>query len=100
MTSVVCTYLTTMIESDSMIEHPYKEIDELFIQIRHHLAKMAQSDSGSAEEIYRLVRQLEDWIDPLVIDSIKLRTLEQKLKDMFELVRRFEITTDKKSTAL
>ena len=89
-----------MIELDSMVEYPYEEVDELFIQIKHHLAKMTQSDPGTAEEIYGLVRQLEDWVEPLVIDSLRLRTLEKQLKDVFELVRRLGIMKDKKPTAL
>lgn len=88
-----------MIELDGTIENHYEEVDELFIEIKHNLAKMAQSDSAVAEDIYVLVRQLEDWIEPLIIDSIKLKTLENKLKDILELVRRVEITADKKAAA-
>ena len=89
-----------MIELDRMVEYPHEEVDELFIQIKHHLAKMTQSDPGTAEEIYGLVRQLEDWVEPLVIDSLRLRTLEKKLKEVFELLRRLGITKDKKSATL
>ena len=89
-----------MIELGSMVEHFHEEIDELFIQIKRDLAKMTKSDPETAEELYRLVCRLEDWIDPLVIDSIKLRTLEKKLKDIFEITRRIGVITDKKPAAL
>ena len=81
-----------MLELDNMTEYPPEEIVDLFIQIRHHLVGISQNDPETTKEIYRLVYRLEDWIDLLIIDSIKLRTLEKKLKDMFDLVRRIGIT--------
>ena len=65
-----------MIELVIMEENPYEQIDDLFVQIRLRLAILRQSDSATTEELKGLVTQLEDWVESLVVDSLKLRNLE------------------------
>ena len=60
-----------------MTEHSYEQIDELFTQLRLRLAVVRQSDPETAEELKGLLTQLEDWVESLVIDSLKLKSLEK-----------------------
>ena len=59
-----------------MTEHPYEEIDNLFAQVRLRLLEIRQSDPQAVEELKSLVSQLEDYMEQLVIDSLRLRSLE------------------------
>lgn len=59
-----------------MTESSYEQLDDLFAQIRLRLAQVRQSDPATADELKGLVTQLEDWVESLVIDSLKLRSLE------------------------
>ena len=61
-----------------MIEHPYQQIDSLFAQLRLRLLEIRQSDPQAVEELKSLLSQLEDYMEQLVIDSLKLRSLESK----------------------
>ena len=61
-----------------MIEHPYEQIDSLFRQLRLRLLDIRQSDPQAVEELKSLVSQLEDYMEQLVIDSLRLRSLESK----------------------
>jgi len=63
---------------ESMTEHPYEQIDSLFAQIRLRLLEIRQSDPQAVEELKSLLSQLEDYMEQLVIDSLKLRSLESK----------------------
>ena len=63
-----------------MIENYYEELDSLFTQIRLCLGRVRQSDPATADEIKELVTQLEDWVESLVIDSLKLKSLESETK--------------------
>ena len=60
-----------------MTEHSYEQLDDLFAQIRLRLGLVRQSDPATADELKGLVTQLEDWVESLVIDSLKLRSLER-----------------------
>jgi len=53
----------------------YEQIDELFVQIRLQLLKLRENDPATAEELKSLLTQLEDHVEPLVIDSLKLKSL-------------------------
>ncbi len=59
-----------------MIENSYEQVDNLFVQIRLRLGQVRQSDPATADELKGLVSQLELWVDSLVIDSLKLRSLQ------------------------
>ena len=61
-----------------MTEHPYEQIDGLFRQLRLRLLDIRQSDPQAVEELKSLVSQLEDYMEQLVVDSLRLRNLEGK----------------------
>jgi hypothetical protein len=61
-----------------MTEHPYEQIDGLFRQFRLRLLDIRQSDPQAVEELKSLVSQLEDYMEQLVVDSLRLRSLEGK----------------------
>jgi hypothetical protein len=61
-----------------MTEHPYEQIDSLFTKLRLRLLEIRQSDPQTVEELKSLVSQLEDYMEQLVIDSLRLRSLEGK----------------------
>lgn len=63
-----------------MTDNYYDEIDNLFAQIRLRVGLIRQSDPATADELKGLVTQLEDWVESLVIDSLKLKSLEGKPK--------------------
>lgn len=63
-----------------MVEHPCEQIDSLFAQIRLRLLEIRQSDPQAVEELKSLVSQLEDHVEQLVIESLRLRSLEGKTK--------------------
>ena len=55
----------------------YDQIDNLFAQVRLRLLEIRQSDPAAVEELKSLVSQLEDYVEQLVIDSLKLKDLER-----------------------
>ena len=63
-----------------MTYEAHDEIDDLFAQIRLRLSRLRESDPTTAEELKGLVTQLEDWVESLVVDSLKLKTLESRPK--------------------
>ncbi len=63
-----------------MTENPYEQIDDLFAKIRLRLALVRQSDPATAAEIKDLITQLEDWVESIVVDALKLKSLESKPK--------------------
>ncbi len=58
------------------MENASEQIDDLFVQIRLCLLRVRQSDPATADELKGLLTQLEDWVESLVVDSLKLRNLE------------------------
>ena len=52
-------------------------MDELFVGIRLQLVKLRQSDPEVVEELKSLLSQVEDSVESLIIDSLKLKSLEQ-----------------------
>ena len=71
-----------------MTEDSYEPIDDLLAQIRLRLLKVRESDPATAEELKSLFTQLEDWLESLVIDSLKLRSLESRPKKATESKKR------------
>lgn len=67
-----------------MEEQPHEAIDDLLRQIRLKLLQIRESDTEIAEEVKSLLTQLEDWIEKLVIDSLKLQSLEKRPKKTTE----------------
>ncbi len=63
-----------------MTENSYDQLDDLFTQIRLRLALLRQSEPATTDELKGLVTQLEDWVESLVVESLKLRTLESRPK--------------------
>ena len=63
-----------------MEENSYDQLDELFAQIRLRLARLRQTDTAAADEIKQLTNQVELWVESLVVDSLKLKSLESKPK--------------------
>jgi len=63
-----------------MTENAYEPIDELFAQIRLKLLKVRESDPATVEELKSLITQLEVWVESLVRDSLKLKSLERGTK--------------------
>ena len=67
-----------------MEEQPSEAIDDLFRQVRLRLLQIRESDPSIAEEVKSLLTQLEDWVEKLVIDSLKLESLERSKKKTTE----------------
>lgn len=67
-----------------MTKDPGVQIDELFVRIRLQLLQIRQSDPEIVEELKSLLTQLEDSIESLVIDSLRLKSLEKPAKKSAE----------------
>lgn len=63
-----------------MAENISDTIDDLFRQLRLKLLKVRESDPQTSDELKNLLVQLEDWVEKLVVDSLKLQSLEKKSK--------------------
>ena len=63
-----------------MTNKSHEQIDDLFVQIRLQLLQLRQSDPAVVESMKSLMTQLEDCIESLVVDSLKLKSLEEKQK--------------------
>ena len=57
------------------MENASEQIDDLLVQIRLRLLQVRQSDPATADELKGLLTQLEDWVESLVVDSLKLKSL-------------------------
>jgi len=57
-----------------------KPIDELFTKIRLKLLDIRQTDPELVEELKNLLVQLEDYVQSLIIDSMKLQDLKDARK--------------------
>lgn len=57
-----------------------KQIDELFVLLRLKLLEIRNSDPEIVEEIKPLLSQLEDSFESLLIDSMRLKDLENAKK--------------------
>jgi len=63
-----------------MEERASEAIDGLFVKIRLSLLKLRESDPETTNEVKSLLTQLEDWVEKLVVDSLKLESLEKEIK--------------------
>jgi hypothetical protein len=61
-----------------MKEGSYDQIDDLLMQIRLCLVRRRETDPATTDELKGLLIQLEDWVELLVIDSLKLKSLESR----------------------
>lgn len=61
-----------------MTEDAYQQIDDLFAQVRLCLLEIRQSDPQAVAELKSLVSQLEDCVERLVVDYLRLKSLEGK----------------------
>lgn len=71
-----------------MTENSYQQIDDLFSKIRLRLLQVREHDPATAEELKSLLTQLEDCVESLVIDSLKLKSLESRPKKATESEKR------------
>lgn len=63
-----------------MKESASDAIDELVTKIRLTQLKFRESDPETTADLKSLLTQLEDWVENLVMDSLKLESLEKELK--------------------
>ena len=56
----------------------HEAVDDLFAKIRLKLLKLRESDPGTTDDLKNLLIQLEDWVEKLVIDSLRLEGKEGK----------------------
>ena len=75
----------------------YDEVDELLVQISLSILKLRQSDPSTADEFLSLIKQLELWIESLVIDSHRLRRLESLLLHTREMANKLLEDWDSRS---
>lgn len=68
----------------TMTKDSSEQIDELFVSIRLQLLQIRQSDPEIVEELKSLLTQLEDSVESLVIDSLRLKSLEKPIKKAAE----------------
>ena len=80
--------LTDVVKWGSMPENSSEQIDDLFRQIRLCLVRVRQSDPATADELKGLLTQLEDVVESLVVDSLKLKSLESRPERGTEKSRR------------
>ena len=67
-------------EGGNMKETAGDAVDDLFAKLRLQLLKLRESDPETAEELKSLLTQLEDWVEKLVVDSLRLESLQRKPK--------------------
>ena len=91
----VCRRLSDLAKSGKLTEHSYEQIDDLFVQTRRCLAKIAQGDQTTIGELTNLVFQLEYWVESMVVDSLKLKDLERWLQGTTELAKRLRAELDR-----
>ena len=61
------------------------------------MALVRNSDPATGNKLKGLVRQLELWVDSLVVDSLKLKNLEAEAQRRRELVKGLVEKLDNKS---
>jgi len=66
----------------------HEEVDDLFTKIRLKLLKLRESDPTTTEDLKNLLTQLEDWVEKLIVDSLKLESLERKPKTATKTVKK------------
>jgi hypothetical protein len=74
----------------------YEQIDDLFVQIRRYLGGLTENDQPAAGKLKDLVNQLEYWVETLVIDSVKLKSVRRWLQGTTELAKKLRAQLDVK----
>ena len=87
--------LNNLVKSEHITENSYKQIDELFIQIKHRLEQTTKGDQLITDDLNNLLLQLEYWVESLVIESMKLKSLERWLTGTKELAKNLRAKLDK-----
>ena len=67
-----------------MIENSYDQVDDLFAKTRLCLVEIRKSNPDVADDLRNLITQLEDCVEMLIVDSLKLKNLEgrsEKIKN-------------------
>jgi len=67
-----------------MTENSYDQVDDLFAKVRLCLVDIRKSNPDVADDLRNLITQLEDCVEMLIVDSLRLRNLESgsdKLKN-------------------
>ena len=59
-----------------MTENSYDQVDDLFAKVRLCLVEIRKSNPDVADDLRNLITQLEDCVEMLIVDSLKLRNLE------------------------
>ena len=70
-------------------------MDDLFVEIRGQLQEVVPHDRMKADKLLELVIQLEYYVDSLVVDSLKLRNIQQWLQGTTALARRLRDRLDR-----
>ena len=94
--TAVPRHLKGLAKSGKFTEHSYEQLDNLFVQTRRCLAKIAQYDQPTIDELTNLLAQLEYWVESLVVDSLKLKSLERWLQGTTELAKQLQAELNKK----
>ena len=55
-------------------------VDDLFAKLRLQLLKLRENNPETVADLKSLLTQLEDWVEKLVVDSLRLEILERKPK--------------------
>ncbi len=79
-----------------MTDSSYDQIDDLFKEIRLSLLLVRKSDPATAERLKVLFGQLELWVESLVVDSLKLKSLDSRLQRTAELAKKLRERLDRK----
>ena len=76
-----------MVKWADVTEESYEKLDDLFKEVRLSIATVRKNDPETGNKLKGLIRQIELWVDSLVLDSIKLRNLETELQRRKELAK-------------
>jgi hypothetical protein len=86
--------LGELLKSHDINVTSYEQIDDLFVQIKRHLGELTENDQATAGELKDLVNQLEYWVESLVIDSVKLKSVRHWLQGTTELAKKLRAQLD------
>ena len=73
--------MVNMLEWESMTENYREGIDELFTEIRLRLLEIRQSDPLVVEDLKATLCQLEDYVESLIIDWLRLKGIKDRLRE-------------------
>jgi len=79
--------LKKLLKSGHITENSYRQIDDLFVQIRNTTEQIIKADPVIGAELKDLIMQLEYWMESLAIESMKLTSLERWLEGTMELAK-------------